>query len=84
MPRAFGDSLLHISEVDAVVENGVLLLDHPEGAISRHEMIATTISGMIEERLLLDAQYHLHIHGDDPPPTAVDNLVSDHEDDMNR
>jgi itaconate CoA-transferase len=50
MPRVFGDSLLHISEVDAVVENDAPLLDCPEAEIGPEDrMIATTISGMIED-----------------------------------
>ncbi|MGZ8410696.1 MAG: acetyl-CoA hydrolase/transferase family protein [Hyphomicrobium sp.] len=50
MPRVFGDSLLHISEVDAVVENNVPLTESAEAQISPEDMIiATTIADMIED-----------------------------------
>ena len=50
MPRVFGDSLLHISEVDALVENDMPLSEVPEAEISPEDRtIATTIAGMIED-----------------------------------
>ena len=50
MPRVFGDSLLHISEVDAVIENDVPLLEVPEAEIAPEDRtIATTIAGLIED-----------------------------------
>lgn len=50
MPRVFGDSLLHISEVDAVIENTVDLPETVEAQISAEDtIIATTIAGMIED-----------------------------------
>ena len=48
MPRVFGDSLLHISEVDAVVENDVPLPEIPEKPIAPEDLtIASTIAAMI-------------------------------------
>ena len=50
MPRVFGDSLLHISEVDALVENDVPLPEISEGEISEEDrIIATTVAAMIED-----------------------------------
>lgn len=50
MPRVFGDSLLHISEVDAIVENDVPLAELDYGAPSpQEEVIARTIAGMVED-----------------------------------
>lgn len=50
MPRVFGDSLLHISEVDAIVENDVPLPEILEADIGAEEIvIATTIAAMIED-----------------------------------
>ena len=50
MPRVFGDSLLHISEVDALVENDVPLAEHPEAPISPEDtVIASTIAAMIDD-----------------------------------
>lgn len=50
MPRVFGDSLLHISEVDAIVENAVALPDlaFPNPA-PEDETIARTIAAMIDD-----------------------------------
>lgn len=50
MPRVFGDSLLHISEVDALVENNVALPENPEAQITLGDkIIAATIAGMIDD-----------------------------------
>lgn len=50
MPRVFGDSLLHISEADALGENDVRLSETPEAPISREDrIIATTIAAMIDD-----------------------------------
>lgn len=50
MPRVFGESLLHISEVDAIVENEAPLFEaaYPE-SVAEDETIATIIAGMIED-----------------------------------
>lgn len=50
MPRVFGDSLLHISEVNAVVENNVPLPVSVEAEVTTEDrMIARTIAGMIDD-----------------------------------
>jgi itaconate CoA-transferase len=48
MPRVFGESLLHISEVDAIVENEAPLFEaaYP-AAVAADETIATIIAGMV-------------------------------------
>jgi itaconate CoA-transferase len=49
MPRVFGDSLLHISEIDSIVENDVALPVFECRAPSAEEtVIARTIAGMVE------------------------------------
>jgi len=50
MPRVFGDSLLHISEVDAIVENEQVLFEaaYPDAA-AEDETIATLVADMIED-----------------------------------
>lgn len=50
MPRVFGDSLLHISEIDALIENDVPLNESFEAPISPEDRkIAGTIAEMIED-----------------------------------
>ena len=50
MPRVFGDSLLHISEVDALVENDVPLPEVAEAEIGDEDrVIAATIAAMIHD-----------------------------------
>lgn len=50
MPRVFGDSLIHISEVDAVVENHVPLQETPSlEAKPEDEIIGRAIAGMIPD-----------------------------------
>ncbi len=48
MPRVFGESLLHISEVDAIVENETPLFEaaYPD-AVAEDDVIAAIIAGMI-------------------------------------
>ena len=50
MPRVFGESLLHISEVDAIVENEAPLFEaaYPDPA-EEDETIAAIIAGMIDD-----------------------------------
>lgn len=50
MPRVFGESLLHISEVDAIVENEQPLFEaaYPDAA-AEDETIATLVADMIED-----------------------------------
>ncbi|MBW8294485.1 acetyl-CoA hydrolase/transferase C-terminal domain-containing protein [Sphingopyxis sp.] len=50
MPRVFGDSLLHVSEVDAIVENNTPLPEITNGTPSKAELsIAKIIAGMIDD-----------------------------------
>lgn len=51
MPRVFGESLLHVSEVDAIVEKDAPLLEvpYPEPA-AEDETIARIIAAMIDDR----------------------------------
>ncbi len=50
MPRVFGESLLHVSEVDAIVENDVPLAEHvPRLASPEDEVIAGTIASLIDD-----------------------------------
>lgn len=50
MPRVFGDSLLHVSEVDAIVENDAALPDlaFPDPS-AEDQAIANIVAGMIED-----------------------------------
>lgn len=50
MPRVFGDSMIHISEVDAVVENHVPLFEMPERPPSKEEeRIGEIVAEMIPD-----------------------------------
>ena len=54
MPRVYGESALHISEVDAIVENDVPLLDLSPRPIQEHERrISQQIAELIPERACL-------------------------------
>lgn len=74
MPRVMGDSLLHISEVDAVVEHAASLVEHRDAAISEIEqVIAATIAGMIGDGACLQM-------GIGALPAAVCALLKDRRD----
>ncbi|WP_109354711.1 acetyl-CoA hydrolase/transferase family protein [Sphingorhabdus sp. EL138] len=74
MPRVFGESLLHISEVDAIVENNVPLGEETCPAIIAEEQkIASTIAGMIDDRACLQM-------GIGTLPSAVCALLEDRKD----
>lgn len=74
MPRVFGDSLLHVSEVDAIVESHHPLPDIPSGTPSPEEkVIAGIIAGMIGDRACLQM-------GIGTLPAAVCNLLVDRKD----
>lgn len=48
MPRVFGESLLHVSEANAIVEHAAPLAEHvPRAASPTDETIAATIAGLI-------------------------------------
>ena len=74
MPRVFGDSLLHISEVDAVVENHVPLLEMPlVPPQPEDKIIGQTIAELVPDRATIQlgfgglpsaAAAHLESHKD--------------------
>jgi itaconate CoA-transferase len=54
MPRVFGDSPLHVSEVDAIVENHTPLIEVGELALEpEDEAIARIVADMIDDRACL-------------------------------
>lgn len=74
MPRVFGESLLHVSEVDAIVENDVPLIEvaaRPPNA--EEETIARTVAGMIEDGSCLQM-------GIGALPNAVCAMLEGHRD----
>lgn len=74
MPRVFGDSLLHISQVDAIVENTAELPQIVCGNPSEAELsIARTIADMIDDRACLQT-------GIGTLPMAVCGLLDDRKD----
>jgi itaconate CoA-transferase len=74
MPRVFGDSLLHISEVDALVENDVPLIETSDASVSAEDrIIATTIAAMIDDGSCLQM-------GIGSLPNAVCALLENHKD----
>ncbi|AIT78395.1 acetyl-CoA hydrolase/transferase family protein [Novosphingobium pentaromativorans] len=74
MPRVFGDSLLHVSEIDAIVENHCPL---PEIVCctpsAEEQVIASIIAGMIDDRACLQM-------GIGTLPAAVCGLLEDRKD----
>ncbi len=74
MPRVFGDSLLHISEVDAIVENHVPLL---EVAPTESQPEAETIGKYIAEMIPDGATIQLGFGG---IPNAITHYLMDHKD----
>jgi len=74
MPRVFGDSLLHISEVSAAVENHVPLLElHSPEPKPEDENVAKNIIGLIPD----GATIELGLGG---IPNAIAHLLKDHKD----
>jgi itaconate CoA-transferase len=74
MPRVFGDSLLHVSEVDAIVEHHAPLPEVATGQPSPEEQaIAAIIAGMVEDRACLQM-------GIGTLPAAVCSLLADRRD----
>ncbi|MGC9967929.1 MAG: acetyl-CoA hydrolase/transferase C-terminal domain-containing protein [Syntrophobacteraceae bacterium] len=74
MPRVFGESLVHVSEVDKIVENDVPLLEaaaHP--AMPEDDVIGKTVSELIPD----GATIQLGIGG---IPNAVCRYLTDHKD----
>ena len=74
MPRVFGDSLLHISEVDAVVENHIPLLEIvPPEPKKEDAIIARYIADMIPDEATLEL-------GIGSLPNAIAVYLKDHKD----
>lgn len=74
MPRVFGDSLLHVSEVDAIVENDLALPDLAFPPPSPEDQaIAGTVAAMIEDGACLQT-------GIGTLPNAVCALLHDRRD----
>ena len=74
MPRVFGESLLHISEVDAIVENDAPLIEIEARTPSAEEqVIARTVAGMIEDGSCLQM-------GIGSLPNAVCAMLQGHRD----
>lgn len=74
MPRVFGDSLLHISDVDAVVENHTPIPDFPSGEISPEiNVIGKIISEMVPDGATLQM-------GIGSLPNAVAKYLDNHND----
>jgi itaconate CoA-transferase len=74
MPRTFGDSMLHISEIDAIVENESALFCLPSRTVaSADEAIARLIAGMVPERATLQV-------GVGGVPNAVCGALHGHKD----
>jgi len=74
MPRVFGDSLLHISEVDALVENNQPLLEMIPGAPKPEaETIGRTIAEMIPDGATIQL-------GFGAIPNAITGYLTDHKD----
>jgi itaconate CoA-transferase len=74
MPRVFGDSLIHISEVDAIVENHVPLLELiPPASKPEDPAIGEAIAGLVSD----GATIQLGIGG---IPNAVATYLEGHED----
>ena len=74
MPRVFGQSLLHISEVDAVVENHVPLAEMPVGPPKpEDETIGKTISELVPDGATIQL-------GVGSLPSAAAEYLMDHKD----
>jgi itaconate CoA-transferase len=74
MPRIFGDSLIHISQVDAVVENTVPLLEIPQPEVRPED---DAIGKIIAEMIPDGATIQLGIGG---LPNAVGKNLAGHKD----
>jgi len=74
MPRTFGDSMLHISEIDAIVENSSPLFSIPSRTISpTDETIGRLIAEMVPEAATLQV-------GIGGVPSAICAALKDHKD----
>lgn len=74
MPRVFGDSLLHVSEVDAIVENHAPIVEiAPAETRPEDEVIGRTIAEMVPEGAALQL-------GFGGIPNTVAQYLKDHKD----
>jgi itaconate CoA-transferase len=74
MPRVFGDSLLHVSEVDAIVENSVPLPELiPQEAEAEDEIIGKQVAKMVPDGATIQL-------GAGNVPNAVAYHLMDHKD----
>ena len=74
MPRVFGASLLHVSEIDAIIENDIPLAEvHAPDTSPEEATVAATIAGMIDDRSCLQM-------GIGALPGAVCALLTDRRD----
>ena len=74
MPRVFGDTLLHISEVDSIVENHVPLLEiHPAAPGPEDETIGRNIAEMVPDGATIAL-------GIGSIPNAIGGYLSGHKD----
>lgn len=74
MPRVFGESMLHVSEVDAIVEHEAPLLEFAPPESGPEDLtIARTVAGMIDHGSCLQM-------GIGALPNAVCSMLRSHED----
>ena len=74
MPRVFGENLIHISEVDAIVENSVPLIELLDKPLSdRDKIIGTKIAQMVPDGACLQ-------FGIGGIPNAVAKFLTNHKD----
>jgi len=74
MPRVLGDTLLHISEVDLIVENHVPLLEiHPPAPGPEDEIIGRCIAEMVPDGATIAL-------GIGSIPNVIGSCLSDHKD----
>lgn len=74
MPRVFGESLLHVSEVDAIVEHDAPLLEYRcREPLAEDAVIARIVAGMIEDGSCLQM-------GIGAVPDAVCAMLEGHKD----
>src|SRR4030042_3795971 len=74
MPRVFGDSIVHVSEVEAIVENHVPLLDIPLPAPKpEDEIIGKKMVELISDGAVLQL-------GIGPLPNAICPYITEHRD----
>ncbi len=74
MPRVFGDSLIHVSEVDAIVENNVELCETiPQAPEAEDEIIGKRIAEMVPDGATIQL-------GAGNVPNAAAHYLMDHKD----